>query len=243
MDKANDNSEETDTEQPIPRTRALTTRTPNRVRELAASVPLPPSPSVVTDVIERRTAALRSRLSEVASNSGVIEAAESTRDIMSSTVTIEALTLLFEFYHLRPEILADRYAFDFPAIPLLTAAPHPVWIPDVFLLLTARFWSPFLLWVGTSLFVPLLFAYFFNLTARSRRGVREFGYRFDPLTFNIVKAVVAYAVYAQDVTFGGIVDLESVARIRSALAGGWQGVVAGAAIGVLVTFYEAIIRK
>lgn len=58
-----------------------------------------------------------------------------------------------------------------------------------------------------------------------------------------MKALITYAVYAQDVTFGGLVDLESVARIRSASAGGWQGIVAGAGIGILVTFYEAIIRK
>lgn len=235
--------EESEIEAPIARTRALASRTPNRVRELAAQVPLPPSPSVVTDVIERRTQDVLTKINTLASNSGVIEAAESTRDVASSLISIEACILFLEAYYLRPEILENRYAFDFPSIPFIANEPCPVYVPDFFLLLTARFWSPFVLWAATSVFVPLVVSYFFNLTGRTRRGERRFEYRVDPLVFNIVKAVITYAVYAQDVTFGGLVDLESVARIRSAVAGGWQGIVAGAAVGALCTMYEAIIRK
>jgi len=178
-------------------------------------------------------------------NSGVIEAAQSTRESLSSVVSVEFLILVFEAFNLRKEILADCYAFTIPALPVLRTSPHPVALPDLFLLLTPSFWQPFILWIATSLLIPLLFAYFFNLTARPRAGraQQRFEYAFDPLTFNVVKAVITYAVYAQGVTFGGLVDLESVARIRAAAAGGWEGVVAGTAVGILVTFYEAIIRK
>lgn len=206
-------------------------------------MPLPPSPSVVTDAIERRTAVIRHKISDVVENSGVVEAAQSTRESLSTVVSVEALTLLFEAYNLRPEILEDRYAFTIPTIPFLLNAPHAVNLPDLFLLLTSRFWQPAILWAATSFFVPLFFSYFFNLTSRPSRNNTKFAYTFDPLTFNIVKALLAYAIYAQDMTFGGLVDLESVARIRSASAGGWQGIVAGAGIGILVTFYDAIIRK
>jgi hypothetical protein len=50
-------------------------------------------------------------------------------------------------------------------------------------------------------------------------------------------------VYGQDVTFGGLVDLEYVARINSALYGGWRGVLVGTGIGSLVTVYEAVLKK
>jgi hypothetical protein len=63
------------------------------------------------------------------------------------------------------------------------------------------------------------------------------------LTFSIVKALLTFVVYGQDVTFGGLVDLEYVARINSALYGGWQGVLVGTGIGSLVTLYEAVLKK
>lgn len=190
---------------------------------------------------------IRTALCDFTAASGVVEAAQSTRESLSTVVSVEALILLFEAFNLRKEVLGDRYAFTFPAIPVLRTAPHPVDLPDLFLLLTTSFWAPFLLWTATSLLVPLLFAYFFNLTARphhanARAGVQRFEYRFDPLTFNVVKAVLSYAVYAREAT-GGLVSLDSIERVRTSAAGGWEGIVTGCGIGVLVTFYEAIMRK
>jgi hypothetical protein len=162
--------------------------------------------------------------------------------VLSSVITIESFILLFEGFNLRQEVLPNRHAFTFPSLPLLKSDPHPVNLPDFFLLLTGGFWSPTILWSFTSILVPLVAAYFFNLTTHSSRS-KGHQYQFDPLTFNVVKALLAYVVYCEDYTFGGLVDLESVARIRAATAGGWQGIVGGAAIGVLYTFYEAVVRK
>ena len=72
---------------------------------------------------------------------------------------------------------------------------------------------------------------------------QQFNYTFDPLTFNLIKAILTYVVYAQDVTFGGLVDLEYVARINSALYGGWPSVIVGTGVGMLVTLYEAVLKK
>lgn len=94
--------------------------------------------------------------------------------------------------------------------------------------------------------VPLFAAYFVNLTSKPSRGrgqISHFNYEFDPLTFNIVKALLTFVVYGQDVTFGGLVDLESVARINSAIYGGYKGVLVGTGIGALVTIYEAVVKK
>jgi hypothetical protein len=92
----------------------------------------------------------------------------------------------------------------------------------------------------------LFAAYFVNLTSKPKSRsshASHFNYAFDPLTFNVVKALLVYVVFAQDVTFCGLVNLEHVARINSAVYGGYQGVLVGTAIGALVTLYEAIIRK
>lgn len=63
------------------------------------------------------------------------------------------------------------------------------------------------------------------------------------MTYNLVKALLSFAVYGQDITFGGVVDLEYVARINSALYGGWAGPIVGSGIGMLLSVYEAIIKK
>ena len=209
----------------------------------ASNVPLPPSPAVVADVIDRRTLALRRKVSAAYDESGIVEYAQATRESLSTVVAVETLISAFELYMLRFEILPDRYAFTFPAIKLLGTSGHAVKIPDLFLLLTSSFWGPATLWAFTSLFLPLLVSYFFNLTSKPRSRSTHYNYSFDPLTFNVVKALLTYVIYAQDVTFGGLVDLEHVARINSALYGGWQGVLVGTGIGILFTLYEAVIKK
>ena len=212
----------------------------------ASSVPLPPSPAVVADAIDRRTAVIRSKISNAYEESGISETADKTRETLSTVVSIEAIIVAFELYNLRPELLADRYAFTIPAIAFLKTSPYAVKIPDLFLLLTASFWGPALLWGFTAFLVPLFAAYFVNLTSKPKSRsshATHFNYSFDPLTFNIVKALLTFVVYGQDVTFGGLVDLEHVARINSALYGGWQGVLVGNGIGTLVTLYEAVIKK
>ncbi|KAH6674203.1 hypothetical protein B0J14DRAFT_589507 [Halenospora varia] len=232
------------------RARSALTRTPGRAGPLsnlsfASNVPLPPSPSVVADAIDRRTAILRQKVSDAYEESGIVETVQATREKFSSLVVIQALITVFEIYNLRKEVLPDRYAFTIPEIPLLKTSEYPVKIPDLFLLLTSSFWGPSSLWAFTSLVLPLTAAYFFNLTSkpRSRSHVQNYNYTFDPLTFNIVKALLTFVIYGQDVTFGGLVDLEYVARINSAVYGGWPGVMVGTGIGALVTLYEAVLKK
>lgn len=209
-------------------------------------MPLPPSPAVVADAIDRRTSIIRAQVSQAYEESGVLETVQAARETLSTVVSVEAVIMSFEAYFLRKEVLADRYAFTIPSVSILGTAAHPISIPDMFLLLTSSFWGPVLLWIFTSLLIPLASAYFFNLTAsapKTRSGKSSLQYQFDPLTFNIVKALLTFVVYGQDVTFGGLVDLEHVARINSALYGGWMSVLVGCGIGGVVTIYEAVLKK
>jgi hypothetical protein len=210
---------------------------------IASNVPLPPSPAVVADAIDRRTAVIRSKILDVYEDSGITEAVETTRESLSTLLAVQSIIVLFELYKLRPEILPNRYAFTIPAVSLLHTPEYPVSIPDLFLLLTASFWGPALLWLATTFVLPLSAAYFINLSSkpvsRSSRA-QTFKYNFDPLTFNIVKALTVFVVFGQDVTFGGLVDLENVARINSAIYGGYKGVLTGNAIGAIFTLYDAL---
>lgn len=151
----------------------------------------------------------------------------------------------FELYHLRKEILSDRYAFTIPAISVLGTADHAVQVPDMFLLLTSSFWNPALLWTFTSAIIPAFFGFYFNLSAAHSTTSRRKGKQFtvDPLTYSIAKAVVTYVIYQQGATFGGWADPLAVARINSAIYGGWKGVLTGAFISGVASFYDAVLRK
>lgn len=201
---------------------------------------------MVADAIDRRTAVIRRKVSQAYEDSGIMETAQVARESLSSVVSVEALIMLFEAYCLRRELLADRYAFTIPVSKIYGKTDYPVHIPDLFLLLTSSFWGPATLWAFTSFIIPLVTSYFFNLTSKPRTGrshTTHFNYSFDPLTFNIVKALLTYVIYQQDNTFGGLIDHEYVTRINSALYGGPSSVLVGCFIGILVTIYEAIIKK
>lgn len=193
---------------------------------------------------------MRERVTSLYKDTGITETTEKVQESLSSVYSILLAIQAFELYFLRREVLADRYAFTIPAIKLLHTNEHPVQIPDMFLILTSSFWSPVLLYAATSVVIPAVFGYFFNLSAanhqhpgRGRARANQPDYTIDPLTFSIVKALVTFVVYNQGVTFCGLVDELSVARINSALYGGWKGVVVGAAITGLTAIYDAVLKK
>lgn len=103
-------------------------------------------------------------------------------------------------------------------------------IPDLFALLTLGFWGPVSLWVLTSVILPLVGAWFVNLT--------EGGKLYDPLSFNVVKGLVAWVVYVK-----GGVGGESTVLVEQSVPGGSQGLLVGAGIGILASLYEAVLKR
>lgn len=223
-----------------------TSGTPGRALALARRIPLPSTPADVARVVDERTLVLRERVSSLYEESGIKEVAYNTRDTLSTVTSIILSIAAFELYHLRKEVLPDRYAFTIPAVKAIGTPDYPVEVPDLFFTLTSRFWYPVLLWTFTSVIVPAFFGFYFNLSAAHSAGTRkrpQQSFSVDPLTFSIAKAVITYVVYQQGVTFGGWVDQNSVARINSAVYGGWKGVITGAFISGVASFYDAVLSK
>ncbi|KAI9830591.1 MAG: hypothetical protein M1826_004617 [Phylliscum demangeonii] len=226
-------------------------QTPQRTRSLIQSLSLPPSPAVVVDAIDSSTAELRMKVGDVWERAAIVERAESLRELLSSVVSIEALVLAVEAFGLSSEILPFKYAFTLPTVAGLQSSGSSVWLPDLFLLLSSSFWAPLMLWVSTSLFAPLLLAYFFNLTLKTRgghmpsrtHGLTPPAYQFDPLTFNVAKALVTYLIYIQDARLWGFIGAESVDVVRTAVPGGPSGILIGASLGAISSIYEAVLRK
>ncbi|KAI2640117.1 hypothetical protein GGS21DRAFT_399910 [Xylaria nigripes] len=229
-------------------TTATTSQTPARALTLGP-LSLPATPADVAQAVDRSTVALRTRVASVYKESGITAATDATRETLSSVNAVLFVITAFELYFLRPEILTDRYAFTIPAVPFLGTSDYSVYLPDMFLLLTASFWSPALLWTFTSVLLPSIAGYFINMTTGAnqgrptRRNPSVPDTVVDPLTFSIVKALISFVVYGEGVTFNGWINYVSIVRINSAVYGGYKGLLTGAAISGIFSIYDAVLKK
>lgn len=207
------------------------TRTPRtNIVPLSPAIPLPPSPSVLVDRIESQTSNLRASVSTYIASSPLPATLHTIRTTLSSVISIELLALFIEAWGLRSQVLPLRYLTTIPAVPALGTSEIPIKIPDLFAALTLGFWGPVALWVLTSIALPLLAAWFVNLT----EGAKSY----DPLSFNVAKGLVAWIVYVREGISG-----QSREVVQRGVPGGAQGILVGAGVGVLASVYEAVLRK
>ncbi|EWZ37706.1 hypothetical protein IWW34DRAFT_265627 [Fusarium oxysporum f. sp. albedinis] len=224
--------------------------TPGRaLSEVASRIALPATPADVALAVDRSTSIVRQRVSSLYEESGITEVSHATRDTLSTVTSILFCVAGWELWNVRREILSNVYAFTIPAISTLGTSDYPVYVPDMFLLLTSSFWSPALTWILTSVIIPSFAGYFFNLSAtspppsRGRPRPSHADYVVDPLTFSIVKALVSFVVYGQGVNFGGLLNDLSIMRLENAIYGGYKGILTGTAVTAVVSIYDAVLRK
>lgn len=234
--------------------RRLSVRVPKSIRVVqeAGNVALPPSPAVVADAIESRTNAIKDGAMKAVGKISIQEKAAGLRDRLSNVVSVNAVTLAYEAVFLLYRLIPFVYLVKIPAISAINTAPHNVLLPDLFVLLTADFWGPFLAWLTTAILVPLGNAYFFNLTATAANVARSKpydptisttleGYKTDPLTFAVTKALVAYLVHYKNFNFMGLLDGESLKIVEAGV--GRETQVIGAGIAGLAAVWESILRR
>lgn len=186
-----------------------------------SELPGPPSPSDVADVVEYESTKFASGVHDLYVRSGITENIEYLREMCSSVTAVQMTFLMLEAFALQRRVLPWRYMFDIPATGFTGSIA--IFLPDLFVLLTGFYWSTTLLWSATSIFVPMLFAYFYNLTMRDvKRGnarVTVAKYAADPFTYNVVKALLTWLVYVKGVNFG-FIDPEVAERVDLAIYGG-----------------------
>jgi len=244
-------------EEPTPE-KALVTRTPARlVSRNASQIDFPASPAQIANLAEQQLSAARSKAYELWTKTYIEEAVEFLRENFSSVTAVEATVLFIEAFGLQYNTLQWAHPFDTPPVASLSLNSRQVHVPDARILLTGEFWAPATLWSLTSFFIPLLVSYFFNLTLRSNTRHRSSKgmYAADPLTFNVVKALITYIVYPTMITpvQGGIAKVvypkwgpfgaETVSAIRDNIPGGYPGIMIGAGIGILASIYDAALKK
>lgn len=206
---------------------------------------LPPSPTVIVDEVEHATSNFYAGLGDIYTLSGIPEAVEMARESCSSLAAVHATFLFLEAYSLQKVLLPWKYAFDVPAIHAIGTPSYAVSAPDLFVLLSPSFWLPTLLWSATNIFIPLSFAYFYNLTVhtvkRNNARVRVVRYNYDPFTFNVVKSLVISTVYGAGVLHG-YVDDDIVAVVDGSQYGNFGGMLMGTYVCGLYALWEATQR-
>lgn len=211
---------------------------------------LPPSPAIVTDAIDRQTARMREGLETAWTDSGVVEYQHAVRSALSSLKAVETIVLLLEGGSMLKELVPLRYLTTTPAVDAIYLPSISIKVPDLFILLSGSFWAPFTLWLLSGLILPLIAAYFINLSYQAAAGVRRGRSSpaserasFDPLTFNIAKALLVYKVYVDHFGFFDLFSHYTIAKVDTSVPGGWHGMLTGTAIGVIGTLYEAILCR
>ncbi|KGO75771.1 hypothetical protein PITC_033550 [Penicillium italicum] len=209
---------------------------------------LPASPAAITEAIDAQTLKLRESIEVAWTASGLVDRAHSLRSMLSSVKAIEILVLLFESGSLARELVPMRFLTTTPPLPAAHIPAIPIRVPDLFVLLEVAFWAPLSLWFLTCLFLPLVSAYFINLSWKASSGARRTRSapnlaQFDPLTFNIVKALLVHVVFGNDFNFFGIYSRFAIGKVIDSIPGGGVGLLTGSAVGGVSALYEAILHR
>ena len=202
---------------------------------------------MVTDVIETQSALLSAGFNDLVTATHAETLFHELREQLSTVIGVQMTILLLESYYLQSRIMPWSYAFDFPSLHALGTPSFAVSLPDLFILLTSFYWSSATLWATISIWLPLAASWLWNLTFRpsTKHGVTTDlpRWRCDPLTYNVVKALLTWLVFSQGKRFWGFVADETVERVLLSMPGGYQGMLIGAFIGILASLYEAAQRK
>ena len=219
----------------------------------------PPSPAVVADAFDRQQVRVRNSISELYEHTNISEYIDEARDLLSSPYAITVISMLTEAYGLRQNIFPWKTLYNAPAVAYVKNSKTTIYGPDVFLLFNSSFLAPFTLWLLTSLLLPLTLSYCINIPLkahpshnyRTRKAATKAAphMQFDPLIFNVAKALIAYIVYAKHVRdpnnypLFGLYSHFTVSNVNDSVLGGYTGLITSSAIGALVSLYEAILKK
>jgi hypothetical protein len=214
-------------------------------------VDIPASPAQLAEIADQSFQEIQTKAVELWDRTRIDELKEFVRENASSVATIQTIILLVEAVGLQWNTLDTTPLFATPAAFSSYSNSQDVRGPNFWVLLSAEWWSPATLWSLTSWVLPLMFSYFFNLTLRTNtsRKSSDRQYPADPLIFNIARAILSYSAYRETVNLAlapsawGPFSQYAVARVGNNVPGGYYGLQIGSLVGILVSLYDAALKK
>lgn len=208
-------------------------------------MPLPPSPAVVTDVIEEQTARISEGVNRLWTASHIMDYVYQTRVELSSVTGVQISILLIEAIALHRATVPWRFVLEIPS--LFGFPSFPIFVPDLFVFLTHYYWAPSFLWITLNFWLPLATGWFFNLSLRLKKkdGLEAWRpkYRIDPLMFSIAKALLSWMVYSQGNRLFGAFAEDTVRTVENAMPYGYAGVMVAAYVGIATSVWDGLQGK
>lgn len=146
-------------------------------------------------------------------------------DIKVFQIGIVAIEALWTAVHLYPGSL--------PPAPA-AAASWSSYVPELAKLASSSLWAPFGLWLLTSVVAPLVLAFVFNFGGAAK---------LDSVNFWISRGLIAYVVYGNEVSIGGLLSPSLIQQVNSAYPGKWIGMIIAALLGGFESVYYSISSK
>ena len=219
---------------------------PSSTRGRRSILPLPQVRVSLPNGVSSVSGQARKRVSDslsAISPKPLLQAINTTRDFLSDLKIIQILVIMIEtswiFLHLLPVNSPAPMSTKLPKWTTSSWKTYSTTFPDHAFtdLISGSLWTPLLLWISTSIILPLFVAFFFNV------GGSSSGNQLDYLTFSIARGLIGYIIYGNKVSIGGLLDRTLIMKVNSAYPGRWIGMIITASLEGIESLYHAILTS
>ncbi|KTW30978.1 uncharacterized protein T551_01530 [Pneumocystis jirovecii RU7] len=159
------------------------------------------------------------------------------RKRLSRVLVVDFLFCIYEFYNLLKFLVPWTYGIFLPSY-FGSFSGKIFYLPDVSVFSSFKdFWLPFLTWWLLAILVPLIAAIIFNF---HESGKGKSSKIIDPMTFSVVKAIVAYSIFYKGLR-ENLFFLDSIFVVKRAV--GVELMFIMSFIGVLYAMYDTSISR
>ncbi|RMZ89256.1 hypothetical protein DV736_g3517, partial [Chaetothyriales sp. CBS 134916] len=209
------------------------------------------SPARVAAAFESQVTTVKAQVSDALDKLHLADYTEALRDFASTPFAVAFLAGVYEASSVTRSLLQLKHLHD---IQVPSYGTLKVWVPDLFALLEySKFWEPALVWLLTSLLLPLLTSYLINIpwkvqsshsraTRRATSHATE-GPKYDLFVFFIAKALLSYLVYAEHFQYFGLFTAVSTVIVNDSFYDSYRNILTTSAVGAAITLYEAVLHK
>ncbi|RMZ84240.1 hypothetical protein DV738_g821, partial [Chaetothyriales sp. CBS 135597] len=209
------------------------------------------SPARVAAAFESQVSTVKTHLSDALGKLHIPDYVESVRGFTSTPLAIALVAGFYEASSVTRVVIPLKHLHD---LQLLSYGPQRIWVPDLFVLLEYnKFWEPALVWLLSSVLLPLFASYLINIPWKVNSGHSHATRRatshaaqspkYDLFVFFLAKALFGYLVYAEQFQYFGIFTRLSTVIVNESFYDNYRNVLTTSAIGAAITLYEAVLHK